>query len=130
MKLVRTDSLEGDVMNVRLELDDEEAFDNAVHNLENRRRATEGLPSLEQEAERAAMIKKATEEGQARSQEEADKAEADRQASRDRIEAMAAKDRYVKEHQTPAPAPEPHAASESKEEVKQPPTAKEPEKVQ
>jgi hypothetical protein len=116
-KLVQTDELEGDVMNVRLELDDPDAFDQAVHNLENRRRATEGLPSLEEEADRKAAAEAQMKAAQEQSQSQADQAEADRVASRSRIETLAAKeiaDRYVHEHQTSAP--ELPAASESSKE--------------
>lgn len=122
---VHTDEMESDLLHVRLELDDEDAFDAAVHNLENRRRATEGLPSLEQEAERAAMAKKASEEAEAQSNTVAQQQEAERVASRDRIESLAAKeiaDRYVKEHQAPAPG--------QLEQKPEPPKAKEPDRVQ
>jgi predicted ATP-dependent endonuclease of OLD family len=128
-KIVQTQELEGDVMNVRLELDDPDAFDQAVHNLENRRRATEGLPSLEDEAQRKADAEKQNAAAQEQSQSQAEKAEADLLASRSRIETLAAKeiaDRYVKEHQTPAPAPTPVASEPSKEEEKPQATAKDP----
>lgn len=126
---VASDELEGDLINARLELDDDNAFDAATHNLENRRRAAEGLPSLETEAERAAMAKKASEEAEAQSKTVAQQQEDERVASRNRIEELAAKeiaDRYVREHQTPASV----ASEPSKEEQKPQVSAKEPNKVQ
>ena len=128
MKRVQTDEIDGDLLHVRLELEDEDAFDQAVHNLENRRRATEGLPSLEDEAQRKDMAEKAQKEAEARSKEQSEHDEDERMASRDRIERHAAKeiaDRYVREH----PAPEPHRPEEPKQEVEAP-KAKEPDKVQ
>ena len=126
MTRVPADELEGDVLHARLTLDDEDAFDAATHNLENRRRASEGLPSLESEAERKEMAEKAAQEAEESSKASAEQTEKERLESRKRIEEMAAKeiaDRYVKEHQTPAPAQPEQKPAEA-------PKAKEPDKVQ
>lgn len=124
-----TDQLESDLIHVRLELDDENAFDQAVHNLENRRRAAEGLPSLEQQAQQAAAAKKAMEDAEAATAEASKKAAEDLAASRDRIEQAAAKmiaDRVA----PPPPAPTPVASEPSQQEQKPQVSAKEPNKVQ
>ena len=125
---VQTEEMESDLLHVRLELDDDEAFDAAVHNLENRKRAVEGRPSLEQEAEAKANAEKQSAEAQAASEEAKKKAADDLAASRERIERMAAQEIANRVAPTaPAPAP---AVSPAKEDEKPKATAKEPGQVQ
>lgn len=122
---VPTQEMESDLLHVRLELDDEDAFDAAVHNLENRKRAAEGRPSLEEEADRKAAAEAAMKAPEEQSQADAKKQADDLAASRDRIERMAATEianRVTPAAPTPTPAP-----GEQKPEQ---PKAKEPNKVQ
>jgi hypothetical protein len=132
MKRVPTDEIESDLLHVRLELDDDNAFDQAVHNLENRRRASEGLPSLEQQAQQVAAAQKAQLDAEAASKAASEQAAKDLDASRERIENAAAKMIADRVAPPPAPAPAPAqlpaAPEPSKDEPK--PQAKEPDKVQ
>lgn len=139
MKRVQTDEIESDLLHVRLELDDEDAFDQALHNLENRRRAAENLPSLEEEADRKAAAEAQAKAAQEQGDAERKNAEDAQAAARERIERMAAKeiaDRYHPEPPAPTPMPAPQLpaatdeSSKAKEDAPATPTAKDPGTVQ
>lgn len=92
MDVTPTRELEGEVLKVRLAVGDSGAFDAAVHNLENRKRAADGRPSIEEEAAASARAEEAQEEAVKSGITAAQQVEAERIASRDRIEALAAKE--------------------------------------
>ena len=116
----------GDKLSAQFSMFDPDAFDLASHNLENRKRADDGRPSLEQEADatraQAANQKQATIDAK----NAAAAAEKDRLESRDRVERMAAKEIADRHAAQPTPA-EPKKVEPAKDAEHE---AKEPEKVQ
>ncbi len=116
---------EGDVLSASFVIADHDAFDLAVHNLENRKRAQDGRPSLEQEAAASAAQVAAQHLAQANAKANAEAAAKEQQESRDRIEKLAAQeiaDRTLAAKLPPAPAPRPAETAA--------PAAAEPKKVQ
>ncbi len=111
---------QGDVLGTQFVIEDEDAFEEALHNLENRKRVADGRPTIEEEGERARKATEAQVAAEASQKDRDAKAQAGRDASRDRVERMAAKeiaDRTL--------------AAQSSDKPEAPkPQAKEPDKVQ